>query len=175
IITVGRFVKGKGFEDLIEAYKKVHGLSLTAHKLVIVGDADHEDDYSRGLKKNAQENENIVLTGFLTGQSLQELYSHAGLFVLPSYYEGLPIVLLEAMSYELSCIVSDIPANKEVDLSEDRYFKPGDINGMADKISEYMKRPLDDKQRTKQISYIRENFDWQKIANRTIEVYESLK
>ncbi|MBU1044199.1 MAG: glycosyltransferase family 4 protein [Candidatus Omnitrophica bacterium] len=197
VLTVGRYVPEKGFHDLMQAfnYARINTNEKTRidtngkpristndrlidakdWKLVIVGDADHEDDYSRGLKQNAQENENIVLTGFLTGQPLQELYSHAGLFVLPSYHEGLPIVLLEAMSYGLSCIVSDIPANREVDLSKDRYFKPGDIETMADKISEYMKRPLDDNQRKKQIDYIRGNFDWQKIANKTIAVYESLK
>jgi glycosyltransferase involved in cell wall biosynthesis len=52
--------------------------------LVIVGKADHEDKYSRGLKEKAKNNKNIVLTGFLAGKPLQELYSHAGLFVLPS-------------------------------------------------------------------------------------------
>ena len=65
-------------------------------------------------REKAGNNSNVILTGFLNGEPLRQLYSHAGLFVLPSYYEGLPIVLLEAMSYGLSCIASDIPANQEV-------------------------------------------------------------
>jgi alpha-maltose-1-phosphate synthase len=101
---------------------------------VIVGDADHEDRYSKDLKEKAAGTPGIILTGFLSGNPLQELYNHAGLFVLPSYYEGLPIVLLEAMSYGLSCIVSDIPANREVGLPEESYFKAGDINAVAEKI-----------------------------------------
>jgi glycosyltransferase involved in cell wall biosynthesis len=99
-----------------------------------VGKADHEDRYSRSLKKKADNTKNIILTGYLTGKPLQELYSHDGLFVLPSYYEGLPIVLLEAMSYGLSCIASDIPANKNVGLDNDRFFKAGDVNAIAAKI-----------------------------------------
>ena len=50
----------------------------------------------KALKRKAQSERRIVLTGFITGQPLKELFSHAGLFVLPSYYEGLPIALLES-------------------------------------------------------------------------------
>ena len=87
---------------------------------MIVVDADHEDEYSRKLKEQAKSAPGVVLTGRLTGKPLQELYAGAGLFVLPSYYEGLPIVLLEAMSYGLSCIVSDIAANGEVPQNNNR-------------------------------------------------------
>ena len=95
ILAVGRLVPEKGFHDLIEAFERA---CLIGRKLVIVGRADHEDAYSTNLKEKASRNPNVVMTGFLKGQPLQELYSHAGLFVIPSYYEGLPIVLLEALS-----------------------------------------------------------------------------
>ena len=65
---------------------------------MIVGDADHEDKFSMRLKTKAKNNPDIVLPGFLKGEPLHELYSHAGLFVLASYYEGMSIVLLEAMT-----------------------------------------------------------------------------
>jgi len=92
---------------------------------VIVGRADHEDSYSLRLKAVARSNANVILTGFLTGKPLQELYTHAGIFVLPSYHEGLPIVLLEAMSYGLSCIASGIRANRNIPLGEDRFLSLG--------------------------------------------------
>ena len=149
ILAVGRFVPEKGFHDLITAFNQIRhvecinpehkDLQQTNHwKLVIIGEADHEDAYSINLKTQAKENSNIILTGFLTGKPLQELYSNAGIFVLPSYYEGLPIVLLEALSYGLSCIASDIPANKNVKLSTDRYFKAGNTIALAQKIKTFL-------------------------------------
>lgn len=95
--------------------------------------------------------------------------------MLPSYYEGLPIVLLEAMSYGLSCIVSDIPANRNVELSLERYFKPGDVQGLADKIKEFIAKPLSLEEQNKQARMIAENYNWDKIAEKTLEVYENVK
>lgn len=140
-------------------------------KLVIVGRADHEDKYSLDLKNKASQSSNIILTGFLTGEPLWELYSHAGLFVLPSYYEGLPIVLLEAMSYGLSCIASDIPANREVWLESDRFFKPGDVDAIALKIQGFIQRSLNEEQRKIQINTIAEKYNWETIAEMTLDVY----
>ncbi|HBE43612.1 MAG TPA: glycosyl transferase family 1, partial [Bacteroidales bacterium] len=97
IFTLGRLVEEKGFDLLIRAFSR---LKNTGVKLVISGDADHETSYSRKLKSLAREN-GVILTGFLKGEKLQELFSHARLFVLPSFHEGLPISLLEAMSYRL--------------------------------------------------------------------------
>jgi len=197
ILAVGRFVPEKGFCELVSAFEKigtvptslattVSGQSLFS--LVIVGDADHEDSYSRELKKKAAETPNVVLTGRLTGTPLVELYSHAGLFVLPSYYEGLPIVLLEAMSYGLPCIVSDIPANREVmsewlgekmgtvpkERGQSPFFQPGDIEGLAGKISEFVNRPLTDEEKKRQIDFVAERYDWERIAAATLEVYKSV-
>ena len=176
ILAVGRFVPEKGFHDLIEAFAKFQGRDLEKKykdwKLVIVGRADHEDDYSKRLIVRARENKNVILPGYLDHLSLEGLYSHAGLFVLPSYYEGLPIVLLEAMSYGLSCIVSDIPANREVGLQEDRFFKPGDIQQLAEKIIEFISKPLSIEEKSRQVSLISEKYDWGRIAQQTLEVYK---
>ena len=182
ILAVGRFVPEKGFDDLMEAFEIASGTLCPRNdkgrgmkddwKLVIVGKADHEDRYSMGLKKKAERNKNIILTGFLTGRPLQELYSHTGLFVLPSYYEGLPIVLLEAMSYGLSCIASDIPANRNVELSNERFFKAGDVNAIAEKIEEFINKPFKEEDRKKQISIIAEKFNWDRIAEQTLKVYK---
>ena len=170
ILAVGRFVPEKGFGDIIEAYTRIN--TDVAWKLVIVGDADHPDKYSLGLKEKAAENSDIILTGFLTGEPLEELYSHAGLFVLPSYYEGLPIVLLEALSYGLSCIASDIPANRDVGLlAEERFFKVGDVEALAGKIKEFVGRPLTADEKKRQLSGIAGKYDWGRIAEKTLEVY----
>lgn len=178
ILSVGRFVPEKGFHDLIEAFNKFSAYNAQLPsgnwKLVIVGRADHEDLYSLNLAETAKRNDSIVLTGFLSGRPLRELYSHAGLFVLPSYYEGLPIVLLEAMSYGLSCIASDIPANKNVDLSCDRFFRSGDVDGLASKIKEFFDKPLSEKEKRSQTNMIAKRYDWGMIAKKTMKMYKNV-
>lgn len=171
ILAVGRFVPEKGFHDLINAFNKTN---IEDWKLVIVGDADHEDKYSHDLKTKAGKNSNIVLTGFLSGQPLKELYSHAGLFVIPSYYEGLPIVLLEAMSYGVSCVASDIPANRNIKLDDDRFFNVGDIRLISEKIKEYIDEPWNAEDRNRQINMIAEKYDWNIIADETLIVYKQV-
>ncbi|MFQ5714324.1 MAG: glycosyltransferase family 4 protein [Candidatus Scalinduaceae bacterium] len=186
LLSVGRFVPEKGFHDLIDSFNQLltcnsksqylnNRFPIQDWKLVIVGDSDHEDKYSLRLKEKAYRTKNVIMTGFLTGEPLHELYSHAGLFVLPSYYEGLPIVLLEAMSYGLSCIASDIPANKDIELlAEDRFFKAGDINGLAKKVNEFVVKPLSEEEKRIQLNGINEKYNWDKIAQKTMKVYESI-
>jgi glycosyltransferase involved in cell wall biosynthesis len=170
-LAVGRFVPEKGFHDLVDAYAR---MGAVAWKLVIVGDADHEDVYSRSLKEKAATVPGVVLTGFLTGKALGEIYSNAGVFVLPSYYEGLPIVLLEAMSYGLNCLVSDIPANREVPLAQERYVKPGVIDAWAQKMALFSSSPLKDDERSSVLELIAREYDWKDIARRTLAIYQSV-
>ena len=171
ILSVGRFVPEKGFDNLIDAF--IHG-SFDSLKLVLAGDADHEDKYSRDLKKRVTENRNIIMTGFIKGQPLHELYTHAGLFVLPSLYEGLPIVLLEAMSYGLSCIASDIQANKNVELNEDRFFATGDDESLMKKIKKYINKTWGEEEINEQIRLIRDKYSWSIIGEETLKVYKRI-
>lgn len=170
VLAVGRFVPEKGFGDLIDAFRNIQ----TDWKLVIAGDADHPDQYSQSLKIKAAETKGVVLTGFISGRPLFELYSHAGLFVLPSYHEGLPIVLLEAMSYGLSCVVSDIAPNKEVDLPKERFFKVGDIKDLSGKIQKFINESMPQEERKSQLEMVKSMYDWEKIADQTYKVYEDV-
>ena len=165
IIGVGRFVEEKGFTDLIKAYSKLN----TDTKLVLVGDADHETQYSKSLKEQAKKT-GVVLTGFIRGEKLNEIFSHAQLFAMPSYHEGLPIALLEAMSYNLNVLVSDIPANLEVNLDSENYFKVGNITELTEKL----KAKLQYKNQSDNYSKkIKEIYNWDLIANQIIKVYKS--
>jgi len=178
ILTVGRFVPEKGFDDLIEAFTLLQNSTnipeIKKLKLVIIGDADHQDRYCLRLKAMARENRNVVLTGLQTGHALVELYTHARLFVLPSYYEGLPIALLEAMSYGLSCIASDIPANREVGLGEKRFFKAGDIDSLCKKLSEFLINKITEDERKTQIDMVSNRYSWKRIAEKTLRCYEEV-
>ncbi len=130
LLVAARLVPEKGLHDLITAFEGME----TDCKLVIAGDSDHNDPYSMTLKARGAANRRIVMPGYVTGDNLAQLYSHARLFVLPSYHEGLPIALLEALSYGLPTVVSDIPANMEVKLDPDCYFPVGDVNTLREKI-----------------------------------------
>lgn len=137
IFAMCRFVPEKNLHHLIEAFSRTEHREC---KLVIAGDSDFEDDYSASLKKYARE-QGVVLPGFIKGRKLHALLSHARCFVLPSSHEGLPIALLEAMSYRLPVIVSDIPANLEVGLGQEFYFPLGDRRALARKLQENMDAP----------------------------------
>ena len=163
ILSVGRFVPEKGFHTLIDAFNRA---DLDCFKLVLVGDADHEDKYSVGLKKAGTTNRNII------GEPLNELYSYSRLFVLPSYYEGLPLTLLEAQSYGLSCVASDIPANRNIRLAENRFFRPGDVKTLSEKLKEFTKIAFTAEERTEQIRRTAEDYDWVTVAKETFEVYK---
>jgi glycosyltransferase involved in cell wall biosynthesis len=164
VFALGRFVEEKGFDLLINAFDE---LNQNDFRLVIAGDADQEDIYSRKLKQLAKE-KNVVMTGFIKGENLQQLYSHARLFVLPSFHEGLPISLLEAMSYKLPVLTSDIPANKQMDLTEDQYFVSGDKESlkecMAIKLKQYFAK----------VDYDMTIYNWDQIALQTIAVYNKV-
>jgi len=168
IFTAARFVPEKGLHDLIEAYK-LSGLDC---KLVIAGDADHEDQYSRSLKDRASENSNIILTGYITGNELAEFFSHALLYVLPSYHEGLPITLLEALSYGVNVLASDIDANKEVGLSEQFYFKCGDIKGLAGSLVRLSGYNMSESDYKHINNLLTNRFNWDIIAKQTNDVYK---
>jgi len=128
---------------------------------VLVGDADHESDYSKALKIKA-ENNGVILTGFIKGEKLNQIFTHAKLFVLPSYHEGLPISLLEAMSYNLDILVSDISANKEVTLVSSDYFEVGNIKD----LTKSLKRKLSDNNKRDFSSILKEKYNWDKIAKK---------
>lgn len=110
ILFLARIVPEKGLHYLLDAYKDIE----TDKKLVIAGGSSHTDGYLEEIRAKALQDKRILLTGFVQGELLEELYSNAYIYVLPSDVEGMPISLLEAMSYGNCCLVSDIPENMEV-------------------------------------------------------------
>ena len=164
ILAVGRFVKEKEFDKLIMAFSD---LNLQDYHLVIAGDSDHKTSYSTYLKELARKKQ-VILTGMVKGESLKELYSHAGLFVLPSSHEGLPITLLEAMSYNIDTLVSDIPANLAVGLSKEHYFKVNHMNSLKQQLTYKIY------QNNYPVYYDLKAYNWDHIAQQTFNVYNNL-
>lgn len=172
VFAVARFTREKGLHDLITAYRKIKNAEF---KLVITGDADHESTYSREIKTLARKSKRIILTGFISGNPLTELFSNAGLFVLPSYYEGLPIALLEAMSYGIPALISDIPANKEMPLPEFRFFPVGNIDKLSEKMIELFEYGISKEEKQRQQEVLARDYNWDKIAKQTFKVYEKVE
>ena len=167
ILAVGRLVPEKGFHDLLAAFREIS----SDWKLVIAGDADHEDNYSRFLKKRAAEDPRVVMTGFIKGQPLTEIFSNAGFFILPSYHEGLPIVLLEAMSYDLPILASNIPANLELVPDQEFTFPPGDRAALKSKLTQIMSSSPKKGLTFKNKQRLENEFNWDQIARETFKVY----
>lgn len=163
ILGMCRFVPEKNLHHLIEAFTKTNTKEC---KLVLAGDTDFEDNYSRGLKEMAHKH-GVILTGFIKGKKLHSLLTNCRCYCLPSSHEGLPIALLEAMSYNVPVIVSDIPANLEVGLPQDAYFPVGNVNELSHKLSAIINSPL------LHPNYDMKKYDWNQISNEVIEVYNS--
>jgi len=173
ILFAARLVREKGAHLLIKAFNK---LKLNSNmKLIIAGDALHEEKYKKELKKLAESNKNIIFTGFVTGKLLSELYSNCYIFLLPSELEGLPIALLEAMSYGNSCLVSDIPENLEAIDRNGYTFKTNDENDLS-RMLKYLIENKDkvDAVKTLARNYVIENYSWDLITDKLEKVYYSL-
>jgi glycosyltransferase involved in cell wall biosynthesis len=171
VLLVSRLVPEKRHLDLIAAFEQA---DLPDWKLVLVGSADHPDSYQREVMKKAAES-GVVMTGFQRGTALQELYAHAGLFVLPSSHEGLPIALLEALSYGLPVLASDIPANLEIGLPARHYFPLGNIDVFADRIRQLSIKGLTPTtvERESRRRWVSRRYDWRDIAKKTLGLYVS--
>lgn len=166
ILFLGRLVPEKGITYLIEAFKKVN----TSKKLVIAGGSSDTIEFENELK--AMADERIIFTGFIQGRMLEELYSNAYAYVLPSDLEGMPISLLEAMSYGNCCITSDIPECTEVVCDYGISFKKGNVEDLKEKLQSICDNPALVKH-YKQIAsdYVCAKFNWNTVVDDTLRVY----
>ena len=171
ILQVSRFVPEKRQLDLIRAFNLAN---IPDCKLVLVGDYNSLNSYVKQIKNLADKNNNIILTGFQSGENLQELYAFAKLFILPSSHEGMPIVILEALSYGLKVLASDIPANLEIGLPSEQYYSLGDIFQLSTLMINSLQSETIDNDKEKLRIWVKEKYDWQFIASKTMHVYKNI-
>ncbi len=161
ILFAARLVREKGVHYLIKAFNKLD----TDMKLVIAGDARHEEKYKAELKTLAQGNDNIIFPGFVTGKLLRGLFNNPYLFVLPSEIEGLPTALLEAMSFGNCVVASDIPENIEALSGHGYTFSNMDVDSLAEQLRFLLDSPEAVKRyKESGKSYVLENHSWDSIA-----------
>lgn len=168
ILFLSRLVPGKGLEYLIDAYKQTR----CELPLIIAGDAPFVDDFNKQIKENAKADQRIKFIGFVKGEELQELYSNARLFVFPSEAEGMPMCLLEAMSYGTPCLVSDIPENVEVGKEYVTSFKSKDPADLRNKLESLLKESISKQEDKKRMmEYIYKKYNWDKVVEQTLILY----
>lgn len=171
ILFLARLVPEKGVHYLIEAYRKLS----TDKKLVIAGGNSHSTEYVSKIHRIAQRDENIILTNFVQGQELDELYSNAWVFVLPSDVEGMALSLLEAMSFGNCCLVSDISENTEVVEDKAAVFKKSNVADLKRQLEDLLAHP-EKVAAYKEASrdFICKKYDWDRVTEQTIEVYQRI-
>lgn len=166
ILSLARMVPEKGIHYLVEAWKKLTNKEKNGKKLVIAGGSSHSSDYYEQMKNMVKDDSSIILTGFVQGQLLDELYSNAYLYVLPSDIEGMPMSLLEAQAYGNTCLVSNIDENMQVINDKSFTFEKSNINDLSNKLKEIISMKLT----THNECFIK--YSWDDIVKNTIDIYK---
>ena len=170
ILFLARLVPEKGLHYLIEAFSEID----TDMKLVIAGGSSHSLEYIEKIKEMASKDSRIIMTDFVQGQVLEELYSNAYTFVLPSDIEGMALSLLEAMSYGNCCLVSDIAENIEVVEDYAESFEKGNVSDLKDKLEMLISSPdVVYKYKERSAEFILEKYDWDSVVRQTKALYEN--
>jgi glycosyltransferase involved in cell wall biosynthesis len=171
ILFLGRLVPEKGIHYLIEAYRRLS----TDKKLVIVGGTSDTDDYVKHLHELAGGNPSVIFTGFQQGLVLEELYSNAYLYVLPSDLEGMPLTLLEAMNYGCCCVTSDIGECADVMNDCGVTFPRGNAEALREALQDLCDHPeKTEAHRIESRKTVSSKYTWQEITAKTHELYRSL-
>lgn len=168
ILFLGRIVPEKGLRYLIEAFKQLN----TDKKLVIAGGASDTNDFMNEIKNMAKGDNRIIFTGFVQGELLDELYSNSYIYALPSDLEGMPLSLLEAMSYGNCCLVSDIAECAEVVEDKAVTFRKSDVLELKEKLQWLCDHPEEvQKYKMDAADFICKKYNWDDVVKRTIALY----
>lgn len=168
ILFLGRLVPEKGIRYLVEAFKNVK----TDKKLVVAGGSSDTDSFIAELKELAKGDDRILFTGFVQGAMLDELYSNAYIYTLPSNLEGMPLSLLEAMSYGNCCLVSDIPECAEVVEDKALIFKKADVKDLQSKLQDACDHSEKvDAHKKQAADFICRKYNWDEVVKETMKLY----
>ena len=168
ILFLGRLVPEKGIKYLIEAFKNVE----TDKKLVIAGGSSDTDEFANELRELAKDDDRILFTGFVQGEKLDELYSNAYIYTLPSDLEGMPLSLLEAMSYGNCCLVSDIEECASVVEDHALIFHKSNVEDLKNRLQEACDHPDMVKRYQEQAAdFICKKYNWDEVVEKTLELY----
>lgn len=169
ILYLGRIVPEKGEEYLIKAFKQVK----TDKKLVIAGGSSDTEDFKKKLEKMAEDDDRIIFTGFVQGRIKHELYSNAYIYTLPSDLEGMPLSLLEGMSYGNCCLTSDISECAEVVEDKAVLFKKSSVTDLKEKLQMLCDHPdMVDTYKKEAKAFILNKYGWNEVVEKTLALYQ---
>ena len=173
MVFLGRLVPEKRPELLIQAFQ---ALQLPEWKLVFVGGSSDTSQFAKELSAIAGGNPNIFFAGELHGEKLAEIVRGAGLFVLPSDVEGLPLAMLEAMREGIPVVASDIPAHQQLLLGgQGMLFRAGEVESCGDALSWAVHHPQEiAAMATKAKKLVQIDYNWDRITSETLAVYEGV-
>ena len=169
ILYLGRIVPEKGERYLIEAFKQ----TKTDKKLVIAGGSSDTQAFMDELKSLAKDDDRIIFTGFVQGEILEELYSNPYIYTLPSDLEGMPLSLLEAMSYGNCCLTSDIPECAEVIEDKALLFRKSDVSDLKAKLQNACDHPeMVETYKAQAEEFICRKYNWDDVVEKTLKLYQ---
>lgn len=172
--AAGRIIPSKGCHYLLEACKNLKAKSILGNlKVLVIGDTSHMTNYSSQLKKLFPNN--TVFYPLITDKKvLYGLLKLSKIFVFPSTYEAMSMMLLESLMLEIPLICSDIPENLEIIKEKEIFFKSGDISDLSKKLIWGIKNS------NKLISIVKKEKgriekekNWDKIKDLYLEVYQN--
>lgn len=180
ILFVARITVEKGLDYLLNAFKEIK----TDKKLVVVGQLSRNDKYTEHIIEKSKRDERVILTDFLVGNELNELFSNCYLYVLPSDIEGMPISLLEAVSCRARCLTSDVPGNIEAAGDYLHTFRRGDETDLKNKLTELLAKEAEKdtnfgkysspEETEKAVKEILSEHDWDAVAEKTADIYKKV-
>ncbi|MGB3653552.1 MAG: glycosyltransferase family 4 protein [Rivularia sp. (in: cyanobacteria)] len=172
MLFLGRLVPEKRPDLLVEAFKNLQ----PSWKLVLAGGVSHTKSFTASLLKEIALDRNIVFAGELRGARLAEIVRSAGLFVLPSDVEGLPMAMLEAMREGIPILASNIPPHQQlIGGGRGRLFEAGSLESCINELSwatensTQMAAMAEDAQ-----NYVNLNYSWDSITNETLKLYKTI-
>ncbi|PIZ96004.1 MAG: glycosyl transferase family 1 [Candidatus Magasanikbacteria bacterium CG_4_10_14_0_2_um_filter_33_14] len=178
-VFVSRLVPHKGAHLLIEAFQNLKknnpkNNKIQNLKLAIVGGSAYTDDYIKQLHEQAKNNNDIIFTDFQSGDILDELYANSLALVHPSLNEGLPITVLQAMSYQIPVLVSTIPEHLEIIRDPQALFIENNINEMEKCIKNFLARDTKEHEKMAKdnIAIIDKQYTWDVIVPRIEQLYK---
>ncbi|MEI2581695.1 glycosyltransferase family 4 protein [Scytonema sp. PRP1] len=173
MLFLGRLVPEKRPDLLVDAFS---ALNPPGWKLVLAGGVSDTKSFTSELLEKVANNPNIIFAGELRGQRLWEIVRGAGLFVLPSDVEGLPLAMLEAMQEGIPVVASDIPPHKQlISGARGKLFEAGNLTSCISTLDWAIHHPRElavmavNAQR-----HIQLNYSWDHITSETLKLYTKL-